>query len=109
MTIAKIVVITALIVIAGIIGCFFVLRYISNKNAPKFSVLGTVVGWQNAKIPLLGRAIIQYSKRGKPMQVQSGLLLTRNKPKMGMKQMWEVSIYRMPNKAVIYIANKKKR
>ena len=43
---------------------FFLLswRY-TEKHAPKVTALGTVVGWQDVKLPMMGRAVIQYSKK----------------------------------------------
>lgn len=101
-----------LLVVCGLLAgaaAFFLLswRY-SEKHAPKFTALGTVVGWQDVKLPMLGRAVIQYSKKGKPMQAQSGLTLRSRKPKIGIKRMWTISAYKTKDKQMVYIAQKAK-
>lgn len=88
---------------------FFLLSWrASEKQTPKFDVLGTVMGWQDVKLPLMGRAIIQYTKKGRPMQAQSGLTLRSRKPKVGLKRMWTVSAYKTKDKGTVYVARKKK-
>ena len=108
MTPVQIILLGLLTVIACVVGWVFFSWHYSNKNAMKFDVLGTVVGWQNVKVPLLGRAIIQYTKKGKPMQAQTNLMLRSRKPKQGMKRMWTVFAYQVSGKPTFYIARKKK-
>lgn len=96
---------TLLIIAAAYL--FFSWRY-TERTAPKFTALGTVVGWQNVKIPFMGRAIIQYSKKGKPLQVQSNLMLRSKKPKVGLKRLWTISRYRVKDKPNVYIARQLK-
>ena len=86
---------------------FFSWRY-TERTALKFTALGTVVGWQNVKLPFMGRAIIQYSKKGKPMQAQTNLMMRSKKPKVGLKRLWTISRYRVKDKPNVYIARQLK-
>lgn len=108
MTLMQIVLWTLLLAATVLVGWFIFSWHHTNKNAPKFDVLGTVVGWQDAKIPLIGRAIVQYTKKGKPMQAQSSLMLRKSKLRVGIKCMWTVYAYRMASKPTVYIARKKR-
>lgn len=100
------------LVVCGLLvgaAAFFLLswRY-TERHAPKITALGTVVGWQDVKLPMMGRAVIQYSKKGKPMQAQTGLTLRSRKPKIGMKRMWTIAAYKTKDKQTVYIAKKAK-
>ena len=101
-----------LLVLAGLAvgaAAFFAFSwYMTEKRAPKFDVLGSVVGWQDTKLPFFGRSVIQYTKRGKPMWAQSRLTLRGRKPREGMRRMWTVSVYRGKDKSPVYIARVKK-
>lgn len=108
MTPLQIILLIVLGLLVGAIAFFlFSWRY-TEKHAPRFTALGTVVGWQDVKIPFMGRAIIQYTKKGKPMQVQSNLMRRSRKPKPGLKRMWTIAAYRTKGKTTVYIAKKMK-
>lgn len=108
MTLSQILLMTILILSTGIVGILYCSRRGDDKNASTFTVLGTVIGWQNVKLPFMGRSIIQYTKKGKIRQAQSGLTFYRCRPKYGSKRMWTVSAHRMKGKRAIYIAKKAK-
>lgn len=109
MTPLQIVLLVLLSLLAGAAALFALSWYMTEKRVPKFTALGIVVEWQDAKLPFFGRAIIQYTQKGKPMQARSELLLRSRKPRKGMKRMWTVSVYRTKNKVPIYVARKEKR
>lgn len=109
MSIPQIILWAVLMALALVIGFFIVSWHISNKQADKFDIIGTVGGWQKAKIPFIGRAVLVYTRKGKPMQVGSGLMLESRKPKLGVKGMWTVYAYRTPGKATSYVARRKKK
>ena len=96
---------TLLIIAAAYL--FFSWRY-TERIALKFTALGTVVGWQNVKLPFMGRAIIQYSKKGKPMQAQSNLKFRSRKPKQRGKRLWTITVFPTKDKQKVYIARKVK-
>lgn len=108
MTPIQIIVLVVCGLLAGAAAFFLLSWRYSEKHAPKITALGTVVGWQDVKLPMMGRAVIQYSKKGKPMQAQSGLTLRSRKPKIGMKRMWTISAYKTKDKQTVYIAKKAK-
>ena len=104
----QIILFVVLFLLVGAAAIFFFSWRCSEKNAVKFTTVGTVVGWQDVKIPFMGRAIIQYTKKGKPMQVQSNLMRRSRKPKQGMKRMWTIAAYPTKEKKTVYIAKKMK-
>ena len=108
MTLLQIILLIALGLLVGAAAFFLFSWKHTEKNAPKFDALGTVVGWQDIKIPFMGRAIIQCTKKGKPMQVQSNLMFRSSKPKQGLKRLWTVSIYRGKDNTSVYVARMKK-
>ena len=108
MTPLQIVALVAGGVLVGAAAFFLLGWYNTEKRTAKFDALGTVVGWQNVKLPFLGRAIVQCSKKGRPIQVQSGLTLRSKKPKIGLKRMWTVSVYHAKDNSPVYVARKKK-
>lgn len=109
MSIPQIIVWAVLAALALVIGFFAVSWHISNKQADKFDVVATVGAWQKAKIPFIGRAVLVYTRKGKPMQVGSNLMLKSRQPKLGTKGMWTVYTYRTPGKATAYIARRKRK
>lgn len=109
MSIPQIILWAVLAALALVVGFFAVSWYISNKQADKFDVLATVGGWQEAKIPFIGRTVLIYTRKGKPMQVGTGLMLKSRQPKLGVKGMWTIYAYRTPGKATTYIARRKRR
>lgn len=108
MTTLKIILLGLLGLVIGAAVLFGLLWYMTERNASKFDALGTVIGWQNMELPLFGRAIIQCSKRGKPMQIQGGMTLRSRKPKIGLKRMWTVSVYRTKDNSPVYVARRKR-
>ena len=56
----------------------------------------------------MGRAIIQCTKKGKPMQVQSNLMFRSRKPKQGGKRLWTITVLPTKDKQKVYIARKVK-
>ena len=80
----------------------------NERNAVRFEILGTVAGWQKSKVPFTGRAVILGTKKGRPIQVTTGLMRTDRQPKIGSKGMWVVSAYPMPGRETVYIARRKK-
>ena len=58
----QIVLLVLLSLLAGAAALFALSWYMNEKRVPKFSALGTVVGWQDGKLPFFGRAIIQCTK-----------------------------------------------
>ena len=107
MTLLQIILLIALGLLVGAAAVFLFSKH-TEKNAPKFNALGTVVGWQDVKIPFMGRAIIQCTKKGKPMQVQSNLMFRSRKPKQGGKRLWTITVLPTKDKQKVYIARKVK-
>lgn len=108
MTLLQIILLIALGLLVGAAAVFLFSWKYTEKNAPKFDALGTVIGWQDVKIPFMGRAIIQYSKKGKPMQAQSNLMFRSRKPKQGGKRLWTITVLPTKDKQKVYIARKVK-
>ena len=84
-------------------------NHVANKNAEKTDVVGQVVGWQKSKIPMAGVAIIQYTKKGKPMQVGSQLMPNWKQPKVGVKNLYTIYAYHTPGKKTVFQAMLKKK
>ena len=66
MTPLQIIVLVVCGLLAGAAAFFLLSWRYSEKHAPKITALGTVVGWQDVKLPMIGRAVIQYSKKANP-------------------------------------------
>ena len=108
MTLLQIILLVAFGLLVGAAAVFLFSWKHTEKNAPKFNALGTVIGWQDVKLPFMGRAIIQCTKKGKPMQVQSNLMFRSRKPKQGLKRLWTITVLPTKDKQKVYIARKVK-
>lgn len=96
-----------LMVVAAVVAAFVFSQRAADKRADKFEVVGTTMGWQKSKIPFLGQLVIQYTKRGKPFQVGSKLMLKPKQLKVGAMHKWTIYTYRTNGKQPVSLAKKK--
>lgn len=60
------------------------------KNGTQYITVGTVQYFQKGKIPLLGTAVIRYTKKGKPYQAQTNIIPVWKQPKTGAMGMYTI-------------------
>lgn len=108
MNIPSVILLVVLAVLAAFVLALVLSQRNADKRAEKFDAIGTTLYWQKSKIPFLGQVVIQYTKRGKPYQVGSNLMLKPKKLKIGAMNRWTVYTYRVKGKAPTMIAKRMK-
>lgn len=93
-------------VVALAVGIFVFVRRGLDNRADKYTAVGQTVWWQDGKLPFLGRAVVEYTKRGKPFQVPSEVMLKSKRPRTGSKAIWVIHTYRVEGREPVSIAKR---
>ena len=92
-----------------ILACVFLFSYASMKRtAVHYQNVASVAYSQKSKVPFLYNYVVTYTRKGKPYQASTGLVLKNKIPKIGAKHMYDIVTYSSGGKKLIQ-AKKLKR